>query len=195
MKKLFSLLVAGLVSFSVLADVVPRSGSLVLKVKRSEDKKSVSFEEWNMATGKLNKTLGAKKFYTYEEILEQRQDEALQPPVAVVGDLLLVVGVFISGGIAVRAIGMAAETYHLLLASGLGLVADGFIIGVVDSLNPMEQVQQHFCLRDEVILDKRVELETEEDVSEFIYSLETVLNKLDEGKLKQNFNNLKPKLH
>lgn len=174
-------------SFSTYADVVSRGGSVVLKVIKSEDRKSVSFEEWNVATNKLNRTLGPKKFYSYAEILSQRQIEAYQPPLAVAADVGLIIAVFISGGIAVRAITIWSEVSHILAVTAAGGILDGFIISTVDALNPHEQYQQHICLRDEVIMDKRVELESEEDIMEFNDSMETVLYKLTDGTLKDSF--------
>ena len=74
-------------------------------------------------------------------------------------------------------------------AVAAGLIADGAIVLTFDPLNPHAQYQQHICLRDEVLMDKRVELETDEDIVEFSDALETVLNKFDPetGVLKASF--------
>ena len=83
-KRLIVTMIALLISTQSFADVVSQTGVMTLKVIRSQDRKSIRFEELNIATNTRTRVLGTKSFYTLTELMEQRQSEAYDFPLSIV---------------------------------------------------------------------------------------------------------------
>jgi hypothetical protein len=189
MKKIMTLLMSGLFVFSSFAgtyDVTPKGmkkGDLYVRVTKLKNKK-ISFEKCIKGFEESTcETLGRKTSYSVKELQDQRAQENSEVGYTLIADaaILLTGGSAIClGGIYLLSIAAAqTATAAVLTTAGVttSLAGAGYLVSMVDALNPSVQAAQVQSINENVIHDVDVIIEKEE-INDFINRIDLVLSKI-----------------
>ncbi len=126
--------------------------------------------------------VGPKRVYSLRELQELRTSENWDIFISSAADLGVVALTFFTGALAETAIaaasGATGGAYIPLIGATVGLTGGIAIDHYVDMLNPIVQYDQANSLRDDVLLDREVVLQTDGDIKKFVESLSQALSNL-----------------
>ena len=160
-------------------DVHSTNGVLWINVEKDKTNKFVRFSKCieNDCQG-----IAGKKWFSIKKIQDQRFYEGAKTVNKTLANLLIsafVVGGGIEAGAAFGALAMT-DSLLPLIGGGIagGAAGTSVLVGtnkLIKDLNPIEQNKRRLAIRDEVILDQKVVVDSDEDVDHLASRLEEVL--------------------
>lgn len=152
-----------------------------IKVTESTSREEVGFSFCSLSGAFACRQVGKRAFYSKSELKKLRSSESWDVLKAIGADVVIVAATVATGGAVAYAgtagAGAGATIYGTLAGAAAGGATGIVAAKLIDAINPHEQNMQTKTLKDDVLNDKRVDLDYA--VGHFYRRLETVLDNLE----------------